>query len=133
MEYVLFFHVLAAFFLFVTVVMYSAFALGAPTTPQGLFVADRLWDVGGLGTLLLGIWLALDDYSILDGWILIALGLWLIATFQGFQVRYGFQPELAASGGGPPQVTTFSATTFHWQRALVVLLLLADMIFKPWA
>jgi hypothetical protein len=133
MEYVLFFHVLAAFFLGVTVVMYSAFALGGPTSPRALFVADRLWDIGGLGTLVLGIWLALDDYSIFDGWILIALGLWVIATFQGFQVRYGFQPELAASGGGPPQVTTFSTTTFHWLRTLVVLLLLLDMIFKPWA
>jgi hypothetical protein len=134
MEYVLFFHVLAAFFLFVTVVMYSAFALGAPTTPQGLFVADRLWDVGGLGTLLLGIWLALDEYSILDGWILIALGLWLIATFQGFQARYYYQPELGGPDTpGPPKVDIFSGVTFHWLRTLVVLLLLADMIFKPWA
>jgi hypothetical protein len=134
MEYVLFFHVLAAFFLGATVVMYSAFALGAPTTPQTLFVADRLWDVGGLGTLLLGIWLALDDYSIFDGWILIALGLWVIATFQGFQARYYYQPELGTSDSpGPPKVDTFSGITFHWLRTLVVLLLLLDMIFKPWA
>jgi hypothetical protein len=134
METVLFLHILAAFLLAVTVVMYSAFALGAPTTPQGLFVADRLWDVGGIGTLVLGIWLALDDYSILDGWILIALALWMIATFQGFQARYHFQPELAAEGTpGPPKVDTFSGITFHWLRALVVLLLLLDMIFKPWA
>jgi hypothetical protein len=134
MEYVLFLHVLAAFFLGVTVVMYSAYALGGPTTPRALFIADRLWDIGGIGTLVLGIWLALDDYSILDGWILIALALWVIATFQGFQARYAFQPELAAEGTpGPPKVDTFSGTTFHWLRTLVVLLLLLDMIFKPWA
>jgi cell division protein FtsW (lipid II flippase) len=134
MEYVLFFHVLAAFALGATVVMYSAFALGAPTTPQTLFVADRLWDIGGLGTLLLGIWLALDDYSILDGWILIALALWLIATFQGFQAKYEYQPELGARDApGPPKVDAFSGIAFHWMRTLVVLLLLLDMIFKPWA
>ena len=132
MEYVLFFHVLAAFFLGATVVMYTAFALGGPTTPRALFVADRLWDVGGLGTLVLGIWLALDDYSILDGWILIALALWVIATFQGIQARFGYQPELA-EGPGPPKVDTFSPTTFHWLRTVVTVLLLLDMIYKPWA
>jgi hypothetical protein len=134
MEYVLFFHVLAAFMLFATVVMYSAFALGAPTTTQSLFVADRLWDIGGLGTLVLGIWLALDDYSLLDGWILIAFALWLIATYQGIQARYEYQPELGGRDTpGPPKAETFSGVTFHWLRTLVVLLLLLDMIFKPWA
>jgi hypothetical protein len=131
-EYVLFFHVLFAFFLAGTVVMYTAFALGGPATKQALFVADRLWDVGGLGTLVLGIWLALDDYSLFDAWILIALALWVIGTFQGIQARFGYQPELA-EGPGPPRVTTFSPGTFHWLRTVVVLLLLLDMIFKPWA
>ena len=55
----LFFHLLAAFLLAVTVVTYTAVALGAPATGRTLFVADRCWDVGGLGTLVLGIWLAL--------------------------------------------------------------------------
>lgn len=132
MEYVLFFHVLFAFCLVGTVVMYTAFALGGPATKQALFVGDRLWDVGGLGTLVLGIWLALDEYSLLDAWILIALALWFVATFQGMQARFAYQPELA-EGPGPPRVTTFSPATFHWLRTLVVLLLLLDMIFKPWA
>jgi hypothetical protein len=130
MEFVLFLHVLAAFCLGATVVMYTAFALGGPTTPRALFIADRLWDVGGIGTLVFGIWLALDDYSIIDGWILIALGLWVIATFQGMQARFAYQSDLTT---GPPQVDTFSPSTFHWLRTLVVLLLLLDMIFKPWA
>ena len=56
----LFFHLLAAFLLAVTVVTYTAVALGAPATGRTLFVADRCWDVGGLGTLVLGIWLALN-------------------------------------------------------------------------
>ena len=55
--------------------MYSAVALGATTSPRMLFVADRCWDVGGLGTLIFGIWLALnlDQYDFFDGWILLAL------------------------------------------------------------
>ena len=130
MEYVLFFHVLFAFCLAVTVVMYRR-AGGSPTKPA-LFVADRLWDVGGLGTLLLGIWLALDEYSIVDAWILIALALWFIVTFQGMQARFAYQPELA-EGPGPPRVNTFSPVTFHWLRAVGVLLLLLDMVFRPWA
>jgi hypothetical protein len=131
-EYVLFFHVLFAFFLVATVVMYTAFAVGGPATSQALVVGDRLWDVGGLGTLVLGIWLALDDYSLLDAWILIALVLWFVVTFLGIQARFGWQPELA-EGPGPPRVTTFSPAAFHWMRTVVVLLLLLDMIFKPWA
>ncbi len=132
MEYVLFFHVLFAFFLAATVVMYTAFALGGPPTKPALFVADRLWDVGGLGTLLLGIWLALDEYSIVDAWILIAIALWFIVTFQGMQARFAYQPELA-DGPGPSPVTTFSPVAFHWMRSVGVLLLLLDMVFKPWA
>ena len=78
----LFFHLIAAFLLAVTIVMYSAVALGATTSPRILFVADRCWDVGGLGTLIFGIWLALnlDQYDFFDGWILLALLLWFVAT-----------------------------------------------------
>ena len=44
-------------------------ALGAAAPGRTLFVADRCWDVGGLGTLVLGIWLALnlDQYDFFDG------------------------------------------------------------------
>jgi hypothetical protein len=56
----LFFHLLSAFLLAVTVVTYTAVALGATAPGRTLFVADRCWDVGGLGTLVLGIWLALN-------------------------------------------------------------------------
>ena len=80
---------------------------------------------------MLGIWLALDEYSIVDAWILIAIALWLIVTFQGMQARFAYQPELA-DGPGPSPVTTFSPVAFHWMRSVGVLLLLLDMVFKPW-
>src|SRR5215207_6721574 len=84
-DWLLFLHLIAAFLLAVTVVVYSAVALGAAAPGRTLFVADRCWDVGGLGTLLLGIWLALylDEYDFFDGWIIGAIVLWFVATGLG--------------------------------------------------
>ena len=123
-DWLLFFHLLAAFLLAVTVVSYTAVALGAATTGRTLFVADRCWDVGGLGTLILGIWLALylDEYDFFDGWILGAIGLWVIATGLGETVR-----RRLADG------ETAAVSTMHWLRTLAVLGLLVLMIWKPGA
>jgi len=120
----LFFHLLAAFLLAVTVVTYTAVALGAATPGRTLFVADRCWDVGGLGTLVLGIWLALDldQYEIWDGWIIGAIVLWFAATGLGQST----QRRLAADPAADIAVT-------HWLRTLTVLGLLVLMIWKPGA
>ena len=120
----LFFHLIAAFLLAVTVVSYTAVALGASTGGRTLFVADRCWDVGGLGTLILGIWLALDldQYDFWDGWILGAIALWFVATGLG----QGTQRRLAADPGA-------DIAAMHWLRTLTVLGLLVLMIWKPGA
>jgi hypothetical protein len=125
-DYVLFFHVLAAFMLIATVVVYSAIVLGAQTDSLTAMVADRLWDVGVLLTLTLGVWLALSgppgaDYSITDGWILGAIVLWFVATGLGVRAR-----QLVQEGGA-------QAALFHWARTVSVLLILYLMIFKPGA
>src|SRR6187200_3684304 len=108
---------IAAFLLAVTVVMYSAVALGAASSPRMLFVADRCWDVGGLGTLIFGIWLALnlDQYDFFDFWILLALVLWLVATGLGQSVQRRF------GGDGDDQRAVIA---MHWLRTIVVLALL---------
>jgi cell division protein FtsW (lipid II flippase) len=123
-DWLLFLHVLAAFLLGVTVVMYSAVALGSTLGGRATFVADRCWDVGGLGTLVLGIWLALylDAYEIWDGWIIGAIVVWLMATGLGENVR-----KRLAEG------QTSAVTTMHWLRTLAVLGLLVLMIWKPGA
>ena len=129
-HWLLFFHLIAAFLLAVTVVMYSAVALGAATTGRALFVADRCWDVGGLGTIILGVWLVLklDQYDIADGWIIGAIVLWFVATGLGQTV----QRRLATNEQGA--VATASAVnTMHWLRTLVVLGLLIIMVWKPGA
>src|SRR5215210_6446278 len=96
--------------------MYSAVALGASASGRMLFVADRCWDVGGLGTLVLGIWLALhlDQYGFFDGWIIGAIVLWFVATGLGQSVQ-----RRMASG------ETAAIGAMHWIRTLVVLGLLA--------
>ena len=123
-DWLLFLHVVAAFLLGITVVMYSAVALGSTLGGRATFVADRCWDVGGLGTLVLGIWLALhlDQYEIWDGWIIGAIVLWLVATGLGETVR-----KRLAEG------ETAAVTTMHWLRTLTVIGLLVLMIWKPGA
>ncbi len=120
----LFLHVLAAFLLMGTVVMLSGVALGTPAPARTVTVANVLWDVGGVGTLVFGIWLALDidGYGLLDLWILAAIVLWLAATELGRRARAAVGD--AAAG---------RFARWHWLRTAVVVLLLADMIFKPGA
>jgi hypothetical protein len=128
-DWLLFLHVLAGFLLMVTVVMYSAVALGGTLGGRATFIADRCWDVGGLGTLILGVWLALklDEYGIFDGWIIGALVLWFLATGLGQTVRQRL------GEGGDGTVTTGAVNTLHWLRTLTVLALLVLMIWKPGA
>jgi hypothetical protein len=123
-EWLLFLHLLAAFLLFVTVVSYTAVALGAPAPGGTLFVADRCWDVGGLGTLVLGIWLALhlDEYDFFDGWILGAIALWFVATGLGQTIQRRLADDATAD-----------IAVMHWLRTLTVLGLLVLMIWKPGA
>ena len=123
-DWLLFLHLLAAFLLAVTAVTYSVVALGGTAGGRTLFVADRCWDVGGLGTLVLGIWLALhlDEYEIWDGWIIGAIVLWLVATGLGETVRR----RLADGESG-------AVASLHWLRTIAVLGLLVLMIWKPGA
>jgi hypothetical protein len=123
-DWLLFLHLISAFLLGVTVVVYSAVALGATTDGRTLFVADRCWDVGGLGTLILGIWLALhlDEYGIFDGWIIGAIVLWLVATGLGQSLQRRMSGE-----------QTSAIATMHWLRTLVIVGLLVLMVWKPGA
>ena len=122
-DWLLFLHLLAAFMLAVTAVTYSAVALGAFAGGPAIRVADACWNVGGIGTLVLGIWLALyvDGYEVWDGWILGAIALWLVATGTGERAR----TQLAQGAPG--------AAPVHWVRTLAVLGLLVLMVWKPGA
>jgi uncharacterized membrane protein len=124
----LFLHLIAAFLLAATVVMYSAVALGATASGRMLFVADRCWDVGGLGTIVLGVWLVLnlDQYDITDGWIIGAIVLWFVATGLGQGVQ-----RRRTTGESGATVTAGAVSTLHWLRTLVVVGILVLMVWKP--
>jgi hypothetical protein len=123
-EWLLFLHLIGAFAAVGSAVVFSVLLLGADRVAgaQLTFLARRLWDVGGLLTLVFGIWLALDDYSIGDGWILLALLLWAIAAGAG--IRLGMAME---DGGGERVRPLYAVMT------IAVLALLVVMIYKPGA
>jgi hypothetical protein len=133
-DWLLFLHVLSAFALVATVVVFSAFALGMAADSRLLAIGNGLWNLGGFGTLVLGIWLALylDNHEIWDGWIITALVLFAVATELGRRAQIGYTPAApgepgAATAGAPP------AALMHWLRTLVILALLVVMIYKPGA
>jgi hypothetical protein len=127
----LFIHVLSAFCLAGGIVIYSSFALGGPVNKTVRLVAEILWGVGGLGTLVFGIWLALNrpQYELWDGWIIAALILWVLATGSGAQASRGIQPTGDDSAVAIDRRTLFA----HWMRVFWFTLLLVVMVWKPWA
>jgi uncharacterized membrane protein len=125
----LFFHVLAAFFLGAAIVMFSSFVLGGPINRPSKLVAEILWGVGGAGTLVFGVWLALNrpEYGILDGWIIAALVLWVLANGAGARVSRDLKPSADGSAITMDRRVAFA----HWMRVVWVVLLLVVMVWKP--
>jgi hypothetical protein len=124
-DWLLFLHVLMATALFTTVVIFSAFALGMPADGRVLSIGNALWAVGGLGTLVFGVWLALyvKGYEIWDGWIIGAIVLWAIATELGRRAQVAWTDGADAGNGN----------LMHWLRSVAVIGLLVLMIYKPGA
>lgn len=131
----LFFHVLAAFALVATVVIFTAFAIGWATDSRVLAVGNVLWTIGGLGTLGFGVWLALyiGGYHIYDGWIVAAIVVWAIATELGRRAQLGFTAQPSGEAEASPGFDARQAALWHWLRTVAVLALLYLMIFKPGA
>lgn len=128
-ETLLLFHILAAFLLAGGVVIYSAFVLGGPVNRPTRTFAEVLWGLGGVGTLVFGIWLALDTdlYSITDGWILAAIVLWFLATGAGSEVSRAVRPP----GDDSALALSTRVLTAHWVRTALVVALLVVMVYKP--
>jgi uncharacterized membrane protein len=99
-DWLLFLHVLAAFALVAGVVSYGVVVL-APAGDAARRVlaapAMALWNAGGIGTLVLGVWLALDvdGYELWDGWILAAIVLWFVASAAGGPLSRGVRDSAA--------------------------------------
>lgn len=126
-ETLLFLHLLSAAVLVAGVAGLSARALGVQLGAGAMKVFYVFWNAGAAGAVIFGIWLALkvDGYEIWDAWILIALGLFLAAG--------GVVEKALATYRDTPGPLTSSAARLHWLGVGMIVLLLADMIWKPWA
>jgi hypothetical protein len=129
----LFLHLLGAFTAFVTIAMFSAYALGVAPDRGGFLLADWSWNVSGVLLVVFGVWLALyvDGYEIWDGWILAALVLLGVSSAFGARARVAVMKELEPGGGGAAVAGRLS--TWHWLRTAAVVAILVLMIWKPGA
>ena len=110
--------------------------------------ANVLVVIGTMGTLVFGLWLAIDAdaYQVWDGWVLIALALWLVAAGTGQRggQTYAKAAKLAARldgegrGDQPSEELRVRlqdrlAMWLNVISSLAVVLILIDMIYKPGA
>ena len=123
-------HLISAAISFVTIVMFSAWAAGAPVTRGGFALSDAAWNLSGAGLLIFGVWLALyvDGYELWDGWILGALVLFAAVSVFGAQARTPVLAQLDAEAATERQVTMW-----HWLRTLALVGILVLMVWKPGA
>jgi uncharacterized membrane protein len=147
-------HVLSAFAWVSALVVYSVvIAAGWKTTiPSDVVrmfrvvrVGDALIAVGMIGTIVFGIWLALDEYEIWDGWIIAALVLWLVAGAVGGRVGKIYNATrdrataLVAEGQDAPSselgamLRSERGLALHTLMVLVTLAILVVMVYKPGA
>jgi uncharacterized membrane protein len=155
-DWMLALHVLSAFAYVGGIVLFWVLivAVRQTDTPAGTIrmepivkVGNVVVGIGGIGTILLGIWLAfrLDSYAIWDGWIIAALVLWAVAGAFGQRTGVAYTrgmtkaKELEAAGQTGPSTEllavnrTSAGVVLHSLASLAVLLILLDMIFKPGA
>jgi uncharacterized membrane protein len=135
-DWLLFLHVLSAAILIGALA--SLWALVFATRPAGPILAPEsamsfgklggpLVGVGMFGTIIFGIWLAIDvdGYELWDGWILASIVLWAIAAWSGGKAGKEFQED--------PVGRRRSGIRFQSFNSLLVLVILVLMIFKPGA
>ena len=156
-DWLLFAHVAAAFAMVSALVTFWVVAIAArnverPADSVRYFritkQANLLVAVGAFGTLLLGIWLAIDAdaYQVWDGWVIGAIVLWAITVWAGQRggVNYAEAQKLAerltAEGRGDEpnaelraRLKDQNAAILNAVSSLAVLLILVDMIYKPGA
>jgi hypothetical protein len=124
----LFLHLLSAAALATAVVAFSAVVLGVRLEPPAVRAFLGLFHAGLVGVVLFGIALAIDidGYHPWDGWVLIALVLWAAVGYTGDKAA------LAYRDGGDGALSA-DARRMQWITVVLTVLLLADMIWKPWA
>jgi hypothetical protein len=138
-DWLLFLHVLAAFALVASLVVFGAIVLGTRGgTGAELLrlspLAVALWNAGGAGTLVFGVWLTLnvDGYELWDAWIVTALVLWFIAAAAGGPLGRSLAQASAREGTSGVVAPPRAALMFSVMVAATAVLL-AVMFYKPGA
>jgi uncharacterized membrane protein len=153
-EFLLFAHVASAFAFVASYVVFTAALLVGRRLRNSLALlallrivgpANALAWIGATGTIVFGVWLAIDvdGYELWDGWIAAALVLWLV-TEEGIRredlvFRQARRAALnvpatdadAADGGAP--LRSRQAALLHVVAGIGMAAILALMIFKPGA
>ena len=155
-DWILALHVLSAFAYAAGVVLFWVLivAVRKTDTPDGTMrmqpvarVGTASVGIGGVGTIVLGIWLAFSvgGYDIWDGWIIAAIVLWAIAGALGGRTGAEYTAgrrkaeELQAAGQSGPSAEllainrTQRGLVLHAIVTVVLILILVDMIWKPGA
>jgi hypothetical protein len=155
-DWILALHVLSAFALAAGITLFWVIIVAGrqSDTPEATLrlgptsrVAGAAVGVGGGGTLLFGVWLALSygDYDLWDGWIIAALVLWVIMAALGQRtdaeysagVKKAQELQRAGQSGPSAELLALNRTSrglaLQFATTVVILLLLIDMIWKPGA
>jgi hypothetical protein len=155
-DWILALHLLSAFALVGALTMFSIgiVALRSADTPgraiavdSALRVAKVAVAIGGVGTIVFGVWLAisLDAYQVWDLWVLLGIAGWAVATETGRRAGLALNEpfeqarQLVAQGKDVPDPDLTEAFrssrghVLHWTAVVVTLLVLLDMIWKPGA
>jgi drug/metabolite transporter (DMT)-like permease len=125
--------------------------LSVPSDLVRLFRLSRVGDVsmniGAIGVLVFGVWLAIDvdDYKLWDGWIIAALVLWALFAEVGRRVGKNYYAArdraraLVAENRNEPSpelsaiMRSQTGLVLQLVSIVIVLLFLVDMIYKPGA
>src|SRR5690554_550811 len=90
-DWLIFLHVLSGFLVVAGLACVTPLVLGAATdeavSSKLVTFSRALFGLGGLGTLIFGIWLVANrDYEFFKFWVFSALVLWLVAAATGNSV-----------------------------------------------
>jgi hypothetical protein len=155
-DWLLVFHLWSAFALVASMVLFWTLVVAARDCDsveetiayRGVgSLGGKVVAVGGIGTIVFGIWLAFnkDSYAIWDGWIIAAIVLWAIGMATGGRAgaEYGkalTRAEELKSSGEQPRPGELRALNRSQTglillaiSSLAIVLILIDMIWKPGA
>lgn len=158
-DWLLFFHLLSAFLLVGGALAFHTLGFfllkrDRPSEVATLFGIGRPFtfaiQIGALGVLVFGVWLAYADqraprYGITDEWVIAAIVLWVIANALGFRGAMIYEhgtklaQRLVAEGNDNPStelraiIRSPQAAVMTWASTLLIVAILVLMIWKPGA